>query len=114
MSNEPSISKHWIPDNPDGSGWADVDWTSVARGSRYHYRHGDPHPAATVARPDWYRVVTRLDTPLLHAPHENSYYVSRDSLADFLTELSLAGGDETIWHIEPCADPPEESRVKSS
>ena len=79
----------WIPDNPDGSGWADVDWVSAV-----------------------YRIVTRLDTPLLHAPHENSYYVPQARLADFLTELALAGGDETIWHIEPCPAPPPESRAK--
>ncbi len=111
MSNDSSEPKHWIPDNPDGSGWADVDWASAVRGSRYHYRHGDPHDIASAARPQWYRIDTRLDTPLLHAPHENSYYVAREALADFLNELSLAGGDETIWHIEPCDDPPVESRV---
>jgi hypothetical protein len=22
----------WVPDNPDGSGWADVDWVSAVRG----------------------------------------------------------------------------------
>lgn len=101
----------WIPDNPDGSGWADVDWTSVARGSRYHYRHGEPHDVASAARPPCYQVVTRLDTALLHAPHENTYYVARESLADFLSELALAGGDEIVWHIEPCDDPPAEARV---
>ncbi|MCD6056794.1 MAG: hypothetical protein K0Q89_324, partial [Thermomicrobiales bacterium] len=31
--------RFWIPDNPDGSGWAEVDWVSASRGSRYHYRH---------------------------------------------------------------------------
>lgn len=106
--NEPHL---WIPDNPDGSGWANVDWTSSAQGSRYHYRHGDPHEIASAARPSWYLVVTRLDTPLLHAPHENSYYVARENLADFLAELTMAGGDEVIWHIEPCPEPPPESRV---
>ena len=102
-------SPHWVPDNPDGSGWADVDWVSAARGSRYHYRHGEPAAGAAALRPPFYRVVTRLDTPLLHAPHENSYYVPSAALADFLAELILAGGDETIWHVEPCEAPPSEA-----
>ncbi len=102
----------WIPDNPDGSGWADVDWVSTIRGSRYHYRHAEPYAEALARLPPFYRVVTRLDTPDLHAPHENSYYVPRERLADFLMEVSLAGGAETIWHVEPCPEPPEESRVR--
>ena len=111
---ETSSDRLWVPDNSDGSGWADIDWTSVAKSSRYHYRHGEPHEVASALRPPWYLVVTRLDTPLLHAPHENSYYVSREHLADFLAELTLAGGDETIWHIEPCAEPPPESLVSAT
>ncbi len=100
----------WIPDNPDGSGWAAVDWMSAARGSRYHYRHGLPWDEANAARPLWYVVVTRLESAALE-PHENRYYVERERLADFLGELSLAGGAEVIWHVEPCAQPPIESRV---
>jgi hypothetical protein len=106
--NEPHL---WVPDNPDGSGWADVDWTSAIRGSRYHYQHGPEHGVANATRPQWYLVVTRLETPLLHAPHENSYYVDRDHLADFIAELTLAGGDEVIWHIEPCDEPPPEANL---
>lgn len=106
-----SDDRHWVPDNPDGSGWADVDWVSATRGTRYHYRHGEPHDEAHALRPPFYRVVTRLDTPLLHAPHENSYYVRSAELADFLAELVLAGGVETIWHIEGCSEPPAESRA---
>ena len=102
----------WIPDHADGSGWAPVDWVSAVRGSRYHYRHAEIDVEARSLRPAWYRVVTRLDTPLLHAPHENSYWVSGDRLADFLSELTLAGGDETIWHIEPSENPPPESRTE--
>ncbi|CAN5689460.1 hypothetical protein BH23CHL5_BH23CHL5_21070 [soil metagenome] len=101
----------WIPDNPDGSGWADVDWVSVAKGSRYCYRHAEPDSEARQARPTFYRVVTRLDSDLMHAPHENTYFVQGDALADFLAELFLAGGIETIWHIEPCESPPTEARV---
>jgi hypothetical protein len=101
----------WIPDNPDGSGWADVDWTSAIRGSRYHYRHGAPLVEARAALPPFYRVVTRLESATLE-PHENSYYVPNDRLADFLAELALAGGAEIIWHVEPCHDPPPESRVR--
>lgn len=104
-------SELWVPDNPDGSGWADVDWVSAVRGSRYHYRHAELH-AEALALPPFYRVVTRLDTPALHAPHENSYYVPRELLADFLAELVLAGGAETIWHVEPCSEPPAEARVR--
>ena len=59
----------WIPDTPDGSGWADVDWVSAARGSRYHYRHGAPWPEANAARPAFYRVVTRLESAALE-PHD--------------------------------------------
>src|SRR4051794_27101473 len=111
VATSPSPDKHWIPDNPDGSGWADVDWVSCARGSRYHYQHGEPHEVAVTQLPGWFRVRTRLDTPLLHAPHENDYYIPGERLGDFLTELALAGGDEQIWFIEPCSEPPAESRV---
>ena len=103
----------WIPDNPDGSGWAAVDWVSSVTGSRYWYEHGLPLVEAQAALPPFYRIVTRLDTPLLHAPHENSYYVPKNRLADFLAELALVGGVETIWHVEPCPDPPPESRVRA-
>lgn len=102
--------RRWIPDNPDGSGWADVDWVSAARGSRYHYRHAEPLAEATARRSPFYRVVTRLESPGLHA-HENSYYVAADRLADFLAELSLAAGAEVVWHVEPCREPPPESNV---
>jgi hypothetical protein len=105
---------HWVPDNPDGSGWAEVDWISAVRGSRYHYRHGEELPAARASLPPFYKVVTRLDSDLLHAPHENSYFVESARLADFLAELILAGGIETIWHIEPYLEPPPESRVPPS
>ena len=100
----------WVPDNPDGSGWAEVDWASAVRGSRYHYRHGAPLAEARAALPPFYRVVTRLESAAL-APHENSYYVPRERLADFLAELALAGGAEVVWHVEPCREPPLESRV---
>jgi hypothetical protein len=111
MSGRPPVGEHWVPENPDGSGWAEVDWASAIRGSRYHYRHGDPAPDAEGQRSPWYRVVTRLETPNLHAPHENSYWVPASSLSDFLAELTLAGGDEQIWHIEACPQPPPEARV---
>ena len=99
----------WVPDNPDGSGWADVDWTSASRGSRYHYRHVGPADDERSRLPPFYRVVTRLESEMLHA-HENSYYVTREGLADLLAEISLAGSAEVIWHVEPCPDPPPESR----
>jgi hypothetical protein len=105
------VSEHWVASNPDGSGWADVDWVSAIRGSRYHYRHGPLRAEAERQRPRWYRVVTRLETPALHAPHENSYFVAASGLADFLAELTMAGGDEQIWHIEPCPEPPPEARL---
>ncbi len=100
----------WVPDNPDGSGWAEVDWVSVSRGSRYHYLHGKPLPEAEQQRPRFYRVVTRLETDRI-APHENTYYVRGRELADFVGELVWHGGDESIWHIEPCDDPPTEARI---
>ncbi len=100
----------WVPDNPDGSGWADVDWVSAARGSRYHYRHAEPIAEADARRPAWYRVVTRLESSELHA-HENSYYLPARNLADFVGELALAGGAEVIWHVEPCAAPPPEAKL---
>ena len=109
---ENDTDQHWVPDNPDGSGWAEVDWASTIRGTRYHYRHGLPRAEAERLRPGWYCVVTRLDTPRLHAPHENRYYVPASVLGDFLAELTLAGGDEEIWHIEPCPEPPPESRAR--
>ena len=109
MTTEKRQDELWVPDNPDGSGWAAVDWTSVARGRKYFYRHAEPDAEARMLRPQWYRVVTRLDTPLLHAPHENSYYVTADELADFLAEVILAGGNEGLWQIEAVREPPAES-----
>ena len=113
MGEEPerTAERRWVPDNPDGSGWAEVDWASAVRGSRYHYRHGAAFAAALAALPPFYRVVTRLESADL-TPHENSYFVPRERLADFLAELSLAGGAETIWHVEACPEPPPESRVR--
>lgn len=100
----------WVPDSVDGSGWAPVDWSSVATGSRYHYRHGAPLADASAARSPFYRVVTRLESETLR-PHENSYFVPADRLADFVGELSLAAGAEVIWHIEPITTPPPESGI---
>jgi hypothetical protein len=100
----------WVPDNADGSGWADVDWVSAARGSRYHYRHGAPLAEAERDRPACYLVRTRLESDEL-IPHENDYYVPAPGLADFLGELSLAGGAEVVWHVEPWPEPPPEARV---
>jgi len=100
----------WAPDNPDGSGWAEVDWVSATRGSRYHYRHAAPRDAALTTFPRFYRVVTRLESEELR-PHENTYYVPAVVLADFLAELVWQGGAEVIWHVEPCDVPPEEARV---
>lgn len=101
----------WIPDNPDGSGWAEVDWASAARGSRYHYRHGEPIAEARARRPAFYRIVTRLETERIE-PHENTYFVVGASLVDFLAEIVWNGGAEVVWHIEPCDDPPLEARVR--
>jgi hypothetical protein len=103
----------WVPDNPDGSGWADVDWASVTRGSRYHYQHGAPIEEARAERPRWYRVVTRLESERI-APHVNTYYVAGDALADFLGELVWNSGEEVIWHVEPSEHPPPEARVTRS
>ena len=111
MSEPPAAAdRFWIPDNPDGSGWAEVDWTSAVTGSRYHYRHVGAANEERELLPRYYRVVLRLESETLH-PHENSYFVSRTRLADFLAEVSLSGGAEVIWHVEPCPEPPPESRV---
>ncbi len=110
MEGEKPDGRLWVPDNPDGSGWAEVDWASAVRGSRYHYRHGEPLAEARAARPPFYEVVTRLESAVLE-PHENRYYVPADRLADFLAEIALAGGAETVWHVEPCPVPPLESRL---
>ena len=111
MSRESDDSgRFWVPDNPDGSGWADVDWVSAARGSRYHYRHVGTAEEERARLPAFYRVVTRLESAELH-PHENTYFVARERLADFLAEISIAGGAEVIWHVEPCETPPPESRI---
>jgi hypothetical protein len=108
MAASDAGDRFWIPDNPDGSGWADVDWVSASRGSRYHYRHVGPAAEERSRLPAFYRVVTRLESEGLHA-HENSYYVAGDRLADFLAEVSLAAGAEVIGHVEPCPRPPPES-----
>jgi hypothetical protein len=102
--------RFWIPDNPDGSGWANVDWVSASRGTRYHYRHVGTVEEERAQLPRFYRVVTRLESDVLHA-HENSYYVPSERLADFLAEISIAGGAEIIWHVEGCDVPPVESRA---
>ena len=111
MDEKRASDRLWVPDNPDGSGWADIGWANAVRGSRYHYRHGEPLPAARRRLPPFYRVVTRLESADLE-PHENSYFVPSHLLADFLAEVALAGGAETIWHVEPCSQPPSESRVR--
>jgi hypothetical protein len=105
-----SNKDHWIPDNPDGSGWADVDWPSVARGSRYHYEHGLGLDEARAARPKFYKVVTRLESETI-IPHNNTYYVTGDALADFVAEFVWNDGAEIVWHIEPCDEPPREANV---
>ena len=105
--------RFWIPDNPDGSGWANVDWVSATRGTKYHYRHVGTVEVERERLPRFYRVVTRLESEILHA-HENDYYVPRENLADFLAEISLAGGAEVIWHVEGCAEPPKESQATAS
>ncbi len=112
MSENKPGNRFWIPDNPDGSGWADVDWVSAVHGSRYHYRHGLPLAEARAQLPPYYQIVTRSETEEIPTPHENTYYVPAPSLADFLSELVWSAGSEVIWHIEPCQDPPDEARVK--
>jgi hypothetical protein len=104
------VDKFWTPDNADGSGWADVDWVSAIRGSKYHYRHGLEYDEALRELPPFYRVVTRLESDEL-IPHENSYFIPRQFLADFLNEIALAGGIEQVWHVEAFPEPPVESKV---
>jgi hypothetical protein len=110
MATSGASERFWIPDNADGSGWADIDWVSAARGSRYHYRHVGPATEERARLPAFYRVVTRLESEALHA-HENSYYVARERLAEILAEISLAASAEVIWHVEPCPRPPPESKL---
>ena len=110
MTAQGPDDRFWVPENPDGSGWAEVDWVSASRGSRYHYRHAGPADEERSRLPAFYRVVTRLESEALHA-HENSYFVARERLADFLAEVSFAAGAEIIWHVEPCQCPPPESRL---
>ena len=110
MTGSRTEDRFWVPDNADGSGWADVDWTSVAKGSRYHYQHGEPLDQAIASRPPYYRVMTRLESERIQA-HENTYYVTAASLADFVGELVWHGGDEVIWHIEPCDVLPAEANI---
>ena len=112
--HEKSQDELWVPDNPDGSGWALIDWNSVVRGRKYFYRHAEADAEARTLRPAWYRVTTRLDTPLVHAPHENSYYVAADELADFLAEVILAGGNEVLWRVDPVDTPPVESGARTA
>lgn len=110
MKRNADRAEHWIPDNRDGSGWAEVDWVSAVRGSRYHYRHAEPLAEALARRSPYFRVVTRLESPEQH-PHENTYYVAAAGLADLVAELVWHGGAEAIWHIAPCEHPPAEART---
>lgn len=113
VSDAETLHKLWIPDNPDGSGWADVDWVSAVAGSRYHYEHGLPLAEAEAARPPFFLIRTRSESEQIPTPHENTYYVPAASLADFLEELIWNGGAEIVWHIEPVDEAPEEARVNS-
>ena len=118
MSRERSVSdaetlhKLWIPDNPDGSGWANVDWVSALNGSRYHYCHGEELEEAQAMLPPYYLVRTRSVSEQIPTPHENTYYIPSTSLHDFLEELLWSGGAERLWHIEPVNEVPEEAHVK--
>lgn len=111
VSDAETLHKLWIPDNPDGSGWADVDWVSAVAGSRYHYQHGLPLAEAEAARPAFYLIRTRSESEQIPTPHENTYYVPASSFADFLEEMIWNGGAEVIWHIEPVDDAPDEANV---
>jgi hypothetical protein len=102
----------WVPDNPDGSGWADVDWVSATRGSRYHYRHGGEYAEDVKTLPPLFRVTTRLESERIR-PHVNTYYVPGPKLHDFVEELVWNGGAERIWTIEPAPDAPPEARVST-
>lgn len=112
VSDAETLDRLWIPDNPDGSGWADVDWISAVAGSRYHYRHGETLEEAEAARPPFYLIRTRSESEQIPTPHENTYYVPSTALADFIGELSWNGGAEVIWHIEPVNNVPDEAKVK--
>lgn len=118
MSREKSVSdaetlhKLWIPDNPDGSGWADIDWVSAINGSRYHYQHGEELEDAQAKLPPFYLVRTRSVSEQIPTPHENTYYIPGVALHDFLEELLWSGGAERLWHIEPVDDAPDEARIK--
>jgi hypothetical protein len=110
VNQERDPERLWVPDDPDGSGWADVDWVSATRGSRYFYQHVGTREEERRLLPAFYRVVTRLESASLH-PHENSYFVPAERLSDLLAELSFAGAAETIWHVEGIDTPPPESNV---
>ncbi len=101
----------WVPDNADGSGWADVDWVSATRGSRYHYRHSDEIETAKSSLPQLFRVVTRLESETIR-PHENTYFVPGFRLHDFVEELVWNGGAERLWSIEPAEHAPLEAKVE--
>jgi hypothetical protein len=102
----------WVPDNPDGSGWADVDWVSATRGSRYHYGHGGVYVDDAKALPPLFRVTTRLESAQIR-PHVNTYYVPGTKLHDFVEELVWNGGAERLWAIEPATEAPPEARVET-
>ncbi len=106
--NRASKEGLWVPDNLDGSGWSPVDWVSAARGRRYYYRHAEAWDEANARRPAFYKVVTRFESPEVE-PHENSYFIERERLADFVAEVSLAAGAEVVWHVEACPELPGES-----
>ena len=91
MTPEPAAGERfWIPDNPDGSGWAAVDWVSASQGSRYHYSHTGlaRGRAATVAG-----VLQGGDPPRVTPapPPSEQLLRRRERLADFLAEISLPG-----------------------
>lgn len=101
----------WVPDNADGSGWADVDWVSATRGSRYHYRHGEPLEQARHELPPLFKVTTRLESDEIK-PHINMYFVPGARLHDFVEELVWNGGAERLWSVEPKERAPDEARVQ--
>lgn len=112
VSDAENFHRLWIPDNPDGSGWADIDWISAVSGSRYHYQHGAPLAEAESVRPNYYLIRTRSESDQIPTPHENTYYVPAKNLADFLEEFSWNDGAEVIWHIEPVDEAPKEAHLR--
>ena len=92
------------------------DPNAAVAGTSYFCRIPVPSNLNTVDAVYLYEMYQYFDISLRPEGISNGYlyFVAARALADFLAELTMAGGDEQIWHIEPCPEPPPEANLASA